>query len=123
MQIINRIPNNSDNDDDHYEALVKRKIRNDKNYDTARNNDLLLIGSTVAVQQKDGETWTHRTIVGAGDHNHNNRSYTIRITRTGYIVTRNSKHIKTMPITTEQYLRDQITQHTDDPVDRILKQY
>ena len=50
MPIINRIPINSDNDDDHNEALVKRQIRNDKNYDTARNYDLFLIGSTVMVQ-------------------------------------------------------------------------
>ena len=44
------IPINSDNDDDHYEALVKRQIRNDENYDTARNYDLFSIWSTVAVQ-------------------------------------------------------------------------
>ena len=62
MPIINTIPINSDNDEDHYEALVKRQIRNDKNYDAARNlgNDnnydesrnyhLFSIGSTVAVQ-------------------------------------------------------------------------
>ena len=66
---------------------------------------------------------THGTTVGAWDHNHNNRSYRIRITRTGCIVTRNSQHIKTTPITAEQYLRDQLTQDMDDPVDRILKQY
>ena len=50
MPIINRIPINSDNGDDHYEVLVKRQIRNDKNYDTARNCDLFSIGSAVAVQ-------------------------------------------------------------------------
>ena len=49
MQINNRIPINSDNDDDHYEALVKRQKRNNKNYDTSRNYDLFSIGSTVAV--------------------------------------------------------------------------
>ena len=52
---INRIPFDSDNDDDHYEVLIKRQ-RNDKNYDTARNYDLFSIGSTVAVQWEDGET-------------------------------------------------------------------
>ena len=44
------MPINSDNNDDHYEALVKRQIRNYKNYDTARNYDLFSIQSTVAVQ-------------------------------------------------------------------------
>ena len=87
MPIINRIPINSDNDDNHYEALVKRQIRNDKNYDTVRNYDLFSIVSTVAVQREDGGPWTHGTIVGTDDHNHNNRSYTISVTRTGCIVT------------------------------------
>ena len=40
MAIINRIPINSDNHGDHYEALIKRQGKNDKNYDTARNYDL-----------------------------------------------------------------------------------
>ena len=110
MPIINRIPINSDNDEDHYETLIKRQVRNDKNYDTARNYDIFSIGSTVAVQQEyGGPWWTHGTIVGAGSHNHSNGSYTITITRIGHIVTRNSKHIKTTPITAEQYLRDQLT--------------
>ena len=52
-------------------------------YDTARNYDLFSIGSTVAVQQEDGGLWTQGTIVG--DHNDKNRSYTIKITRTGDI--------------------------------------
>ena len=51
MPIINRIPINSDNADDHYEALVKSQIRNDKNYDTARDCNLFSMGSTVAVQR------------------------------------------------------------------------
>ena len=122
MPIINRIPINSDNNDDHddhYEALVKVQIRNDKNYYTARNYDLFSKGCTVVVQGEDDGLWTQRTIVGTGDHNHNNRSYTIRITMTSCIVTRNAKHIKTALIMAEQYIRDQLTQHTGDPVDRI----
>ena len=43
--------------------------------------------------------------------------------KTGCIITRNSKHIKTTPITTEQYLRDKLTWHKEDPLDKILKQY
>ena len=47
--------------------------RNDTNYDTGRNYDLFSIGSTVVVQWEDGGPWTHGTIIGTGDHNHNNR--------------------------------------------------
>ena len=71
------------------------------------------------VQWEDGGPWTH----GTGNDNHFNKSYTIRVTKTGCIITRNSKHIKTTLITAEQYLRDQLTQHTEDPLDKILKQY
>ena len=47
MQIINRLPIHLDNDDEHNEALINRQAKNDKKYDTARNYDLFLIGSTV----------------------------------------------------------------------------
>ena len=36
MPIINRLLVNSNNDDEHYEALVKRQTKNDKNQDTSR---------------------------------------------------------------------------------------
>ena len=41
------------------------------------------VGSTVAVQHVDGGPWTHDTTVGKGDLNHNSKSYTIHITKTG----------------------------------------
>ena len=77
VPIINRIPINSDNDEDHYEALVRRQTRNNKNYDAARNYDLFSLGSTVAVQQEDGGPVTHGTIVAIGSHHHSKRSYTV----------------------------------------------
>ena len=40
------------------------------------------------VNCKDGGLWTHGTVVGRGDCNHNNRSYLICITKTGQIVTK-----------------------------------
>ena len=39
MPIINRLPINSNNDNDHYEALVNRQTRKEKNYDTSRGYD------------------------------------------------------------------------------------
>ena len=62
-------------------------------------------------------------MVGRGNHYHGNRSYTIKLTETGHIINRNSNHIKAIPITAEQNPRDQLTQHTEDPPDKILKQY
>ena len=99
IPIINILPVNSNNDDEHYEALVTRQTRNDKNYDTSRSYDSFSVVSTVVVQWEDGGLWTHGTVVGRGDHNHGNRSYLIRISKTGCVVTRNSKHTKATPIT------------------------
>ena len=39
------------------------------------------------------------------------------------MINRNSKHIKATPITAKQYPRDLLTQHTEEPLDKILKQY
>ena len=76
MPIINRLQINLDNDDKHYEELVNRQAKNNKKYDTARNYYLFSIGSTEVVQWEDGP-WTHGTVFGRGDCNHNIRSYTI----------------------------------------------
>ena len=59
------------------EVLVNRQTKNDKKYVTTIH-DAFSIGSTVVVQQEDGEPWTHDTVIGRGNHNHSNRSYTIR---------------------------------------------
>ena len=45
------------------------------------------------------------------------------ITRTGRLITRKSKHIKTTTITTEQYFLDQLGKNTVDTVDDILKHF
>ena len=63
MLILNRLPTNSNNDDDHYETLVERQTKGDKNYDTFRNYISLQIGSTVVVHREDGDLWTHGTII------------------------------------------------------------
>ena len=47
----------------------------------------------------------------------------MRVTKTGHIIPRNSNHINTKPITAEQHLRDHFTQHKEDPLDKLLKQY
>ena len=74
-------------------------------------------------QWEDDGPWTHGTVVSRGDCIHNNRIMKISVTKTGHIITRNSKHIKTTSITGEQYLRDQLTWHMEDHLDKILKQY
>ena len=64
------------------------------------------VGSTVADKR-----WTRGTIVGKGDHNHNDGSYTMCVTKKGWLITRNSKHMKPTQITAKQYLQDQLDKH------------
>ena len=48
----------------------------------------------------------------------------ICVTKTGRMITRNSKHIKTTSITAAQYLWDQLDKHSKtDPLEDFLKQY
>ena len=50
MPVINRSPINAENDDDHYEALVERQTKADKNYDTLEGPYSIFVGSTVAAR-------------------------------------------------------------------------
>ena len=93
LPIVNRLPINTNNEDEHYDMLVNRQTKNDKNNITFRNYASFSIGSTVAVHCRYGGPWTHGKDVGRGDHNHNNRSCIICISKTGQIVIRNRKHI------------------------------
>ena len=103
MPIVNIPPVNLNNDDEHYEAVVHRQMKNYKNNDTFRKYASFSMGSTVVAQYEDGVLCTHCTVIGKEDHSHNNRSYMICLTKRGQIVTRNRKHIKAIPITAEQY--------------------
>ena len=64
MPITDRIPVGLDNDEEHHEAIIKRKMKDDKNKDTPKNYVSIPIGSTVAVQQEGGGLWNHGTIEG-----------------------------------------------------------
>ena len=58
MPIVNRPAIISNNDDEHYEALVTRQTENDQNYDTSRSYASSSLGSPVVVQSEDGRPWT-----------------------------------------------------------------
>ena len=56
----------------------------------------------------DGGPWTHDMIVEGHSADHNGWSYIVRITKTGRLITFNTRFIQKTPIMTEQYLRKQI---------------
>ena len=66
MPILNR-PQLNTNNDHHYETLVERQAKVDKNYDTLRNYNSIPKDSTVAVQREDGVPWTNGTTVEIRD--------------------------------------------------------
>ena len=63
-------------------------------------------------------------IVGIGDHNHHDRSYTVQFTSNGRCITHNRQYIKHTTITADTYLQYKATKqhHTrTEPLADILK--
>ena len=83
MLILSRLLISPNNNDEHYEALVERQTKKDKNHDNPRKYNFIPMGSTVAVQLEDGGPWTHGIVAGKGDHDHHNISYIICIIKIG----------------------------------------
>ena len=112
---------NSNKDEEYYETLIYRQ-KNDQDQNTSRNYTFIPIRSTVVVQHKDCGLWSHGTIVGKDNHKHNNRSYAICITKTGWLITRNSKHIKPTKVKANNTSGISWTDTVTDPLDNILQQ-
>ena len=56
------------NDEEHYEVLVNRQTKDDKNQGSPRNYVSIPTGSTVVVECEHGGPWTHGKVEGEGDH-------------------------------------------------------
>ena len=121
MPVLDGKPLIEDCDDDLHAKIIKRQKKNDN--DTAVTFSCIPIGSTVAVQQEDGGPWTHGTVVGTGDHNHHEKSYTIQLTSYGRHITCNRHHIKPMAVRADTYIQYQSAkQHgtRTDPLAEML---
>ena len=101
MPIINRPPVCIDNDQEHYEVIIKRQMKDDKSKGSPKIYVSIPMGSTVVVQQEDGGPWTQGTIEGESDQNHHDRSYPIHITKTCRLVIWNTQHTKPTQIWNE----------------------
>ena len=102
MPVIDHEPLIEDCDDDCHAKIIKRQQKNDN--DTALIFSCIPIGSAVAVQQEDSRPWTHGIVVGTGDHNHYEKSYTIQLSSNGRCITHNRHHIKPMTVTVDTYI-------------------
>ena len=50
-------------------------------------------------------------MVGKRYHNHTDKSYTIHVIKTGWLITRNGKHMKPRQIAAKQYIHNQLDEH------------
>ena len=109
MPVLDRKPVGKDYDDKHHSRLVDRQHQ--KDIDASPMFAFIPVGSAVVVQWEDGGLWTHGTIVGTGDHNHNNQSYIIQLTTNGRRIRCNRQHIKPISVKTDAYIQCQATKH------------
>ena len=94
---ISRVPINID-DGAQYKALEACKINIARTI-MFKKNPVFSIGSTAeAVQWKHGESWMHGVTVKPNRSDNRGCSYTIWVTKTGRIITCNTKHIQATPI-------------------------
>ena len=98
---INRPPMLSDYNENHYKALKHHKANWPRAVILSKSLFVLHIGSTVAVSWEDGGPWMHGTMIDYDNEDHNRRLYRIHITRTRWVLTINTGHIKHTPIAVE----------------------
>ena len=103
MPVVDCKPIWQDCDDEHHHKLIDRQQKN--NNDASPDFAFIPIGLTVAIQQEDGRLWTHGMIVGTGNHNHHDRSYTVQLTLNGRCITCKRQYIKPTSITADTYLQ------------------
>ena len=106
-----RTPMIFDNDESNHAALIKRQSHVYTGTDTCEHILFLPTGSTVALQCKNGEHWMHGIVVAHRSDYHHSRSYRIQVSKAGYIITRTSRHVKTTPVKTEEYLRNEVRKY------------
>ena len=75
-------------------ALLETQPQASQDIHTHKNILFLPTGSTVAVHRENGGSCTYGTIIGHETENHIDRSYRVRVTRTGHAITRIKRHIK-----------------------------
>ena len=78
MPVADCKPIRQDWDDKNHHKQVERQQKNNNNASPVFA--FIPIGSTVAIQQEDGRLWTHGMILGTGNHNPHDRSYTVQLT-------------------------------------------
>ena len=102
---MNRLPVIFNANDECYEALQTWQDKYINGSDTHKDSFSFLMGSTLAIQCKDGGLWIHGIVEEVKGTDHHGCSYIIRVRKTGRLIVHYMGHIHSTLITTEQYLQ------------------
>ena len=92
---------------------------NHKNKPSDRSEpEILPISTQVIAQREDTGAWTHDTIIDYNKAEHNMRSYRIKLSVTGHVVTKNTRHIRKMVIKPWMYKCIEKLKQTDNDNDQ-----
>ena len=105
---ISRNPINVDRGDTHCEETEVHQRKNVKGKETWKDPCILITGITVATQQEDRRTWIHGVIVKHNNDDHRGYCYTVRVMKTGRLITGRTKDICSTSKTAEEYVHKQI---------------
>ena len=81
---------------------MERQAKADMNYHNLRNYEYIPVASTVSSSVRGWDTISLGTVIDKGDHNHNDQKYRVWVSKTGWLITRNSKNVKETPIKDNQ---------------------
>ena len=94
------------------EALKGDQDKYAKNSDTYKDSLSFPIRSSVAGNHEKRGTWMHRVSEEANSSDHRGRTYIVRVIKTDRLIMQKIIHINRVPVTTEQYLQEQIKKVT-----------
>ena len=80
--------------------------------------EIFPIGSLVMDWKEDGGPWTHGTIINHNKEEHHMRSYRIKLSLSGHVITRNTKHIRKTSIMLWMYRKIEKIKQTENDPDR-----
>ena len=86
-----------------------------------KNHFLFPIGSIVAVQHEDGSQWMKGIMEEMNGPGHQGQSYITRVMKMSRLIRHNIRYICNTPVTTEQYLQEQIKKGTGQLEDIFME--
>ena len=104
------------------DALAAKQEWMKNNHDSKLANkaepEIFPIGALVIVQKEDGGPWTHGTIINHNKEDHHMQSYRIKLSLSGCVITRNTKHIRETSIMPWMYRKIEKIKQTENDPDR-----